>query len=490
MKIPMSLQTRFMMVVIFLLVILVASILLIIEQRERIAIFEEQKGKGLLIARYIAELNMQPLIFWDEEGIRANIEQQIDKNLLYVVFYDGNGKVFTGSESIRDRDEIYEISHLQGEVSEEDYYFGRRRFEKGESGQTVSILEIEAPIFIEVEEGSYKKWGSIKIGSSLEEMHAENQSTRLMMVLIGCGGLLIGIVMASLLARRITNPLKKLVDGTVKISEGDFSQKIDIESKDEIGDLARSFNHMSHQLLLTRSRMETANRKLIQAEKLASIGRLSASIAHEIRNPLTSVKLNIQKVLESERLGTPEIDHLSLSQEGISQIEIFIKELLNFARISDLNLDSFSIEQIIDSSLQMMTDSFEIKKIHLKKDFQEGLPQIDVDGNKLRQVFLNVLHNACEAVDVGGEINISLSLFEKKQKKKIMIEISDNGAGIPKKDLENIFEPFFTTKSSGVGLGLANARKIIEHHKGVIKVKTAEGKGSTFEILLPYKGEK
>jgi signal transduction histidine kinase len=236
--------------------------------------------------------------------------------------------------------------------------------------------------------------------------------------------------------------------------------------------------------------VETANRKLIQAEKLASIGRLAASIAHEIRNPLTSVKLNIQKVLESERMGTPEIDHLSLSQEGISQIEIFIKELLNFARISDLNLDSFSIEQIIDSSLKMMEDSFEIKKIHLKKEFQEGLPQLDVDGDKLRQVFLNVLHNACEAVDVGGEIIISLSLLEKKQKKKIKIEISDNGSGIPKKDMENIFEPFFTTKSSGVGLGLANARKIIERHKGVIKVNTAEGKGSRFEILLPYKGEK
>jgi signal transduction histidine kinase len=485
----MSLQTRFMMVVIVLLIILVGSILLIIEQRERIAIFEEQKSKGLLIARYMAELNMQPLIFWDEEGIRANIEQQIDQNLLYIVFYDANGVPFTGSESIRENEEIYNVSRLQEVVSEDDYYFGRRRYEEG-SGQTVSILEIEAPIFVEVEEDSYKKWGSIKIGTSLEEMHAENQSTRLMMALIGLGGLLIGIIMASLMARRITNPLKKLVDGTVKISEGDFTQKIDIESKDEIGDLARSFNHMSHQLLLTRSRMETANRKLIQAEKLASIGRLSASIAHEIRNPLTSVKLNIQKVLESERLDTPEIDHLSLSQEGISQIEIFIKELLNFARVSELNLDLFSMEQIIDSSLKMMADSFELKKIVLIKNFQEDLPQLEVDGDKLRQVFLNVLHNACEAVDVGGEVTISLSLHEKGQKKKMKIEVSDNGAGIPKKDLENIFEPFFTTKSSGIGLGLANARKIIERHKGVIKVKTAEGKGSTFEILLPYRGEK
>lgn len=483
-----SLQTRFMISVIFLLVILVVSILFVIEQRERRTIFEDQKNKGVLIAKYIAQLNFERLVvFWDDEGVKKNIERQIDNNLIYVVVYDRNNKPFTGNDFIRNYEDIYQKSNLTVDVKEEDYYFKRKKIKNRETGQIFRVLEIETPIFVE---GSPKRWGSIKIGLSMEEMRAENQRTRLRMILIGCAGLLLGIMGANLLARRITGPLKKLVEGTVKISKGNFSQKIDIHSQDEIGNLAQSFNKMSHQLLLTKRSIDAANKKLIQAEKLASIGRLSASIAHEIRNPLTSVKLNIQKVLESKQLNKIEKDHLGISQEGIRQIETFIKELLNFARVSELNLDFFSIEQIIDSSLKMMADSLEMKKIRLEKDFPEKLPLIYVDGDKLRQVFLNILRNACEAVEERGKIKISLSLEKDHSGKKIVIEISDDGCGIPAEDLENIFEPFYTTKTSGIGLGLANARKIIESHEGTIKVKEQKGKGSTFVTIMPYKGEK
>jgi len=348
------------------------------------------------------------------------------------------------------------------------------------------ILEIEVPIFVP---RSQRRWGSIKIGLSMRDMLAENRKTRLMMVLIGCGGLMIGILGATLLAKRITDPIKKLVDGTVKISKGDFSQKIDIDSQDEIGNLARSFNEMSRQLQLAKKRMEAASRKLIQAEKLASIGRVSASIAHEIRNPLTSVKLNIQKLLEGNRLDKIERDHLDISQEGIGQIENFIKEMLNFTRVSELNLNRFSIEQIMDESVKMMTDSLELKKAVLEKNYQEGLPQLRVDGDRLRQVFLNVLRNACEAIDEEGKINISISLLEERPGKSIRIEIFDDGCGIPEKDWENIFEPFYTTKSSGIGLGLANARKIVEQHKGSIRIKKKEGRGANFEIIIPCEEE-
>jgi signal transduction histidine kinase len=299
-----------------------------------------------------------------------------------------------------------------------------------------------------------------------------------------------GILGAIFLARKITNPLKKLVEGTKKISKGDFSQEIPISSQDEIGDLAQSFNEMSHQLLLTRERMEEAHRKLIQAEKLASIGRLAAGIAHEIRNPLTSVKLNIQKLLQSDQLDELEEEHLSLSQKGISQMEKFVKELLSFTRGTDLHLERFSIEEIIDEATKMIAESLELKKIILEKNFEEGLPQVLVDGDKLRQVFLNILRNAYEAVEEGGKINISLSHLDGDSECKIRILISDNGCGIPERDREVIFELFYTTKSSGIGLGLANARKIIEEHKGSMRVKDEEGEGASFEILIPCEGKK
>jgi signal transduction histidine kinase len=136
-----------------------------------------------------------------------------------------------------------------------------------------------------------------------------------------------------------------------------------------------------------------------------------------------------------------------------------------------------------------MRDSLEEKRISLEKNYAESLPLILVDGDKMRQVFLNILRNSYEAVEKGGKISLSLSLAGNKTGCWIRARISDNGCGIPEKDWENIFEPFFTTKASGIGLGLANARKIIEQHRGVIKVVKKRGKGTVFEVLIPCEGE-
>ncbi len=487
MKLHMSLQTRFMVWATVLITVLIVSILLVIEQREVKAIFEEQKEKGVLIAKNIAYLNLPAFIQWDEEGVKENIEEQIDENLIYVVLYGRYNNLFVGTSFIENYEEIYLYSDLGWEVDKKSYLFERKKFEDKKSAQILRILEIEVPIFVR---GSPRRWGSIKIGLSLEEMRAEILKTRLMLIFIGCGGLLIGVFGAILLTRRITGPLKKLVEATVKISKEDFSQKIDITSQDEIGNLAQSFNDMSRKLLLARERMEVASNKLIQAEKLASIGRISAGIAHEIRNALTSVKLNIQKLVQSDRLDETEKEHLSISQEGIGQMEKFVKELLDFTRVSELNLDRFSIEQILDESIKTLADTLELKKVVLEKSYEEGLPQVLVDADKLKQVFLNILRNAYEAVEEKGKINIFLSLLKEQEGSKIRVFISDDGSGIPEENRETVFEPFYTTKASGIGLGLPIARKIIEQHRGTIRVKENAAQGTSFEILIPTEEER
>jgi len=482
MRIRMTLRTKFMASVILLLVILVGLILFVIERREVKAIFEEQKEKGLLIAEKIAQMNLQPLLYWDAVGIEKSIEEQIDDKLIYVVIYDRKSYRFASNSFIKEYEEIYEQTNLSGEEEKDSYFSASKKLVDKSTGKILRILEIESPIFAR---GSPKRWGSIKIGLSLEDIRKELYSTRLMLILIGLVGLFLGVFGATFLARRITGPIKKLAQGTVKIAEGDFSQKIELDSQDEIGNLAKNFNEMSHQLQLTKERMEVAQKKLIQAEKLASIGRIAAGIAHEIRNPLTSVKLNIQKVLESYPLEEITREHLSISQEGIGQIENFVKELLNFTRVPELQLDQFGLGQILEESLKMLSESLAMKKIQLSKDFQAQIPEICVDADKIRQVFLNILRNAFEAVDEGGRITVALSCVQVDSGQKARVEIADNGVGIPEKDRENIFEPFYTTKTTGIGLGLANARKIVEQHKGSIKVIKKEGRGACFEILFP-----
>jgi signal transduction histidine kinase len=473
-----------MMWVILLLCTLFGAVLFVTQRREIRTLYDETRTRAVLIAQYMADINSPHIPRWDLEAIRLNVEDRVSDDLPYIIFYDNRGIPLVANEWVIPHLDVIGTSRLGDDATPDSQVVEPKRIRVGE--RWIRVLEVEIPIYFPE---TVRRWASVKIAHSLEPMYADMREVRTVILLIGLGGFGLGIFGATLLARRITRPLKKLVDGTVRISKGDFSSNIDIASKDEIGDLARSFNAMTVELLQTRQRMEEAGRKLVQAEKLASIGRLAATIAHEIRNPLTSVKLNIQKVEESASFDSPEREHLGLSLEGIDEIEKFIKELLNYTRVSELSLEKFSIEQVMDESLKILRDVLVQKKVALEKTYEKGIPPVLVDGDKIRQVFLNILRNASEAVGSAGIIQVSMAKITENGRQKIEVRITDNGSGIPEADRETIFEPFFTTKPSGFGLGLANARKIIEQHNGAIKVGMKKGKGSTFIVILPCEEE-
>lgn len=479
-------RTRLTLSVIVLLIAQVMLVLFVIQRQEVSSVFEEQKSKAVLLANNIIQENLQPFILWDDEGVKQNIEDRIDENLVYVIFYDRFNRPFASNDFIVDYEDTYQFSNLEQDAVPGDFLVGPKQLTDAAGNMTLDILEIEMPVFAKEDP---TRWGSVKIGLSMEETQREVRETRTLLLLIGLVSLLGGILGATWLAKRITTPIEKLVDGTKHISRGEFDLKIDINSQDEIGNLALNFNDMSHQLQLLRKRMEEANKRLVQVEKLASIGHISTGIAHEIRNPLTAVKLNIQKLSEKKDLDEYDLSYLEISLEAIAQIEKFIKELLNFARVPTLNLDWFPVEQIVEGSLKMIAETLELKKVRLEKDYQEGLPQVRVDADKIRQVILNILQNSCEAVDVGGTILIALSRGQNPSGDCVRIVISDDGKGIPARDWENVFEPFYTTKSSGIGLGLAIARRILEQHHGSIRVKEKSGWGTSFEIILTCEGE-
>ncbi len=477
-RISIGLQLVFWTSVIILL--LMFGVLYIIQTREVKAIYQEKRERGLVMVRYISGMNLRSLVLGDLESIDENISGLIREDLAYVIFYDADSKPVVVSESIADNSEVINQTSCAGEVSPGDVFYNTIRL--GGTSSLQEVMEVEVPVFLP---GSEKKWGSVKIGLKLEDVFRRVQRTRLVLMGFGLAAFLLTVLSANLLARKITRPIKNLVEGTRRLSRGDFSYRIPVISGDEIGDLTRSFNHMAEELQRAREQMEEANRRLLQAEKLASIGRLSATIAHEIRNPLTSVKLNIQKLAEISSLDELEREHLAIAQAGIEQIEKFIKELLSYTRASSLQKEYFSLAEVLDESLKMLQSSLSQKDIRLEKHYEQGLPPAFVDADRLRQVFLNVLRNAYEAVDPGGRIEISLRLNRDEDRPCFEVRVSDDGCGIPEKDWENIFEPFFTTKSSGAGLGLANARRILDQHGGTIRVVKKEGRGSCFLIRLP-----
>ena len=480
MKLTRSLRTRFTAWIAFLLLVLVSAIVWVTERREVATIYAETRNKGVLIAKNLIDHNLRYLLTYDADGLQSGIREQLDDKLLYVVFYDKYATTIAYNREIADQPAIYSSSRLQGDTRP-DAVAAEAKSATLE-GKARPVLEIEIPIAIR---GSGDRWGSVKVGLSLADMRAEVRRTQTVLVLMGLGGFLLGLAGATVLARRITRPIENLVEGTVRISRGDFSHRIAIDSEDEIGNLARRFNAMTDRLLDARERMEDAHRLLIQAEKLASIGRLAATIAHEIRNPLTSVKLNVQKIVEDGRFGEPESEHLAISQEGIAQIEKFIKELLNYTRVADLHKARFPVGLILDESAKVLADAFSEKRVALERRTAPGLPEIVVDGDKIRQIVLNVLRNALEASAPGGRVTMAAGRGDGEAAGAILIRIEDEGAGIPEKDWENVFEPFYTTKSTGIGLGLALSRRIAEQHHGAIRVVPKAGPGTAFEIIIP-----
>jgi signal transduction histidine kinase len=481
MKLKISIYWRLLFWITLLVVFLVAAVLFVVQRREADILSAEAQARAVLIAESLRDANFESLIRSDRDAIQEYVDGHAGENLPYIVFYDQAGEPYVASPLARAREDIAPASSIPEDAAPEDPPFSEQRAIDLAGGQ-IRVREVEIPVF---PQGSDKKWASVKIGMSLEPMYASLREVRKALLFVGAGGFLLGILGAAILARRITRPLNRLVEGTVRIAKGDFSQAMVDTSGDEVGDLARSFNEMTQQLLHARQRMEEANRKLVQHEKLASIGRMAATIAHEIRNPLTSVKLNIQKVVEEERFAEAVKTYLGMSLEGIDQIERFIKELLNFTRVPELSLESWPIEQIVDESLKVVADTLAEKGIVVEKSCAAGLPRVLVDADKMRQVFLNILRNAHEALEAGGRIHIACDTVEDGLRKKVRVRITDNGPGIPDKVRPNIFEPFFTTKPSGFGLGLPNARKIVEQHNGTIHLVRKRGRGSSFVVLIP-----
>ena len=228
------------------------------------------------------------------------------------------------------------------------------------------------------------------------------------------------------------------------------------------------------------------------SQRLASIGKLAAEIAHEINNPLTSVltfaKL-VTRIFQQEPFPVhriPEVyEYVSYLDTEATRCANLARNLLDFSRQGDIEIKENSIHELLDKTLDVMRHRAELDQIKIHTDFAPGVPLLSCDFKRLQQAFVNILWNAIEAMPRGGVLSVSTDFDSERS--LVTIEISDTGVGIPGEDLERIFEPFFTTKAEtkGVGLGLSVAYGIIRQHKGAIRVHSEVGKGTSFILQLP-----
>jgi two-component system NtrC family sensor kinase len=222
-----------------------------------------------------------------------------------------------------------------------------------------------------------------------------------------------------------------------------------------------------------------------RADRLASLGTLTAGLAHEIRNPLVAIKTFTQ--LLPERFDDDEFrDHfLNVTAGEVDRISSLVNELLEFARPSHPNLNKEDLNQIVEKMLLLVASASHKKNLGIVKDFHQSLPPVVLDKEQMKQVFLNILLNAIDATPENGTITVGTKLVKKNgYEDAVQIMVRDTGKGIPKEDLERIFTPFFTTKHQGNGLGLAISHQIVQEHHGSIEVESEESKGTTFCVIL------
>ena len=305
--------------------------------------------------------------------------------------------------------------------------------------------------------------------------------------------IVVGAVVNTRLAMSIVRPLRMLEKKTKNIAMGDFSESIEVKGSDELASLAKSFNRMEDHLKLavssfehTITRLQEKQAQLVEAEKLASIGILTAGIAHEINNPLTSVlsfsKLMLEQMPESDR----NYSRLKIMVRDAQRARTIVRELLSFAKENPIHPTVIDINRPVTEIAESLVAQELFKDIELKLNLARNLPKILADPVRIGQVVMNMLLNAAHSITPPGKIEVETRSADGS----VEIVFSDTGHGIPEEHLNKIFDPFYTTKGTGkgTGLGLAISYGIIKKHNGDIEVKSTVGKGSTFIVRLPVRG--
>ncbi|HET7824531.1 MAG TPA: ATP-binding protein [Anaeromyxobacter sp.] len=307
---------------------------------------------------------------------------------------------------------------------------------------------------------------------------AEGQTVLLIVIysLIAAG---IGVA-AALLSQRLLAPIQTLTEGVKAVAAGDLTRKVEVRSEDEIGLLAREFNAMAASL--DRQREE-----LRRAERLATVGRISAQITHEIRNPLNAIGLNAE-LLEELVAGSASKEAVQLVQaisREVDRLNGVAEEYLRFAKPPRQQLALHDIGEMLGSLLDFLAPEAAAARIDVRRELPPGLPSVRGDAAQLRAVFLNLLRNSREAMPGGGVVTVRARHADGA----VEVSVRDTGGGIPPGDLPRIFEAFYSTKERGTGLGLAFVQQVVKEHGGTIRCESELGGGTAFTIRLPAVAE-
>jgi two-component system, NtrC family, sensor kinase len=461
----------------------------------------------------------------DREGLYHAIQTMADEpGMIKVRIFDQEGRVSYSTDPV-------EVSHVLDKSAEACYgchtqsqplaWLNRPdRFRIYRNGRGHRVLGIITPIENQpscsnadchAHPASQQVLGVLDTNLSLAKADVQLADSSSRMLFYTAGAMLIVAILSWLFVWRVVDkPINALKNGTEHLSQGKLGYQIDVRSRDEVGDLAQSFNGMSLQLRAANEEIVTwaktledrveqktrelkrAHEHVLHVEKMASIGKMAAVVAHEVNNPLFGI-LTYAKLLR-KWVASGQTEH-EKREEAMECLELIaaesrrcgdlIKNLLTLSRSAPMNVQLTDLHTVVDRCLLLVRHQLELGAIQLQLNLIGDLSLVPCDPAQMEQVFLALIMNAIDAMPRGGNLWIEARMSNDQT--EIKIRVRDDGAGIAPDVLPQIFEPFLTTKESGhgVGLGLAISRGIVERHNGRIEVASELGRGTTFTITLP-----
>jgi signal transduction histidine kinase/ActR/RegA family two-component response regulator len=515
---------RLKFIITFSLLILLTSVLLSIflirKQAELIRNELNEKGEYLVknlasSSEYGVLVEDTKLLTWLLQGILE------DKDICYIMIQDKDRKILASQDkgvllrlSSKQKETLTNIASQQEGLNKQNFVLKKTREEFYDFSFPVTTFktvkfdeEVSLGLATKTKDGQRsgvtERIGTARVGITTAEMAERIAEMKRIVIFVTFQIVLLGIFLAFLMVRIIMNPLERLVQATKKVAVGDFSLEVKIRQKDELGELANSFNIMTRNLRKLICEIEEYNRTLekkveertkkleeaqaflVQSEKLSAIGQLISGVAHELNNPLASVIGFSQLALGSE-VNTKTGSYLKKICSEADRCAKIVNNLLTFSRRSKPEKKSVGVNGIVERTLDLMSYQLQVNNIRITKDLDAGLPKTLGDFHQLQQVFLNIVNNAFQAMTEKAKEGI-ITVRTKRIENIILIEFTDTGPGIAKENLNRIFDPFFTTKDigKGTGLGLSISYGIIKEHGGNIYALSEPGKGATFVIELP-----
>ena len=437
--------------------------------------YHDDTSAALHLAKSITGMNGEPLavMFFD-----VHPQSFFDQIMNDYTGLGNTGELFLADADClmltksRNPDHLPQMSHKMETQGVLNCLKGKSGIEvyKGYDGQEVIGAYIWMPM---------NKWALVAemhLKEALQPVYIIRDQIHIVLIV----SVLLVLIATIFISRRLSLPLVKLAEASNEIEQGNLNVRIKSVSKDEFGDLTRQFNSMVKSIRISRQELETSNQQLLHSEKLAAVGRMVASIVHEMRNPLSTVKMNMQILTKKNVLAEVESEHLAIAFEQVTRLEKMLKELLEYSKPVYPNFLNQDLKPLLQKIKYDKSELLKSKQMEYLEEYPDTPIIIRSDSDILTRVFDNLISNAIQASPDNSKICVRMLV----QDEKVLVEVEDHGKGMSPKVKDKLFERFFTTREDGVGLGMSNVKKFLDILGAEIEVDSVLGEGTTIRISL------